>query len=547
MLKREISTTNLLIISLSSMVGSGWLFSPYISAQMAGPNALLSWGIAAVFMMFVALPLSEIGSMLPVSGGMANYPTLTHGKGVGFLFAWTSWLSYVVVSPIELQAVLQYASHFFPSLVETSHSATLVLSDTGYIAAFIILALITLLNTCGIKLLAECSKYAGIIKFIIPVLTIFTLFYCADSFHNNVSLALNKSESWTDIFSALSSGGIAFAFLGFQTGVMLAGEAKKPQRDIPFAVLGSIILAFVLYFLLQYSFIAAMPNKYLTNGWQHFTFPGSNSPLVGLTLLLGFPIIATLLLIDSSLSPLGTALVYTTGTSRILYSMALHRHLPSFLLKLNKYNIPYITLIINFAVGMFSFLPFPGWQKMVAFLSSAGILSYTVGALCLPALRKLLPNKKRPFRLTGANFICYISFYFCNLMLLWCGFSIIWKLYVALVIGLLIHLLYKKDWIILTQRSLQWFGIYITTLFTCSYLSSFDGIGLLAFPTDMGVIFALSIVLFYFSQKCVVNEEEFLEQMDILEKEIDDPAAPQEPPVIKAPQSHTLQEVSSTQ
>jgi amino acid transporter len=547
MLKREISTTNLLIISLSSMVGSGWLFSPYISAQMAGPNALISWAIAAIFMMFVALPLSEIGSMLPVSGGMANYPTLTHGKGVGFLFAWTSWISYVVVSPIELQAVLQYASHFFPSLVEPNHSASLVLSGTGYVAAFIILALITLLNTCGIKLLAECSKYAGIVKFFIPVLTIFTLFYCADSFHHNIALTLNHPQSWSEIFSALSSGGIAFAFLGFQTGVMLAGEAKRPQRDIPFAVLGSIVLAFILYFLLQFSFIAAMPDKYLANGWTHFTFPGSNSPLVGLALLIGLPVIATLLLIDSSLSPLGTALVYTTGTSRILYSMALHKHLPSFLLKLNKYKIPYITLIINFSVGMFSFLPFPGWQKMVAFLSSAGILSYTVGPLCLPALRKLLPNKKRPFRLAGANVICYIAFYFCNLMLLWCGFTIVWKLYVALAIGLVIHLLYKKDWIILTQRSLQWFGTYITSILACSYLSSFGGIGFLAFPADMGVIFLLSIIMFYFSQQCIASETELLEQMNILEEEIDDPAAPQDAPYVAAPQAPCLQETSSAQ
>ncbi len=547
MLKREISTTNLLIISLSSMVGSGWLFSPYISAQMAGPNALISWAIAAVFMMFVALPLSELGSMLPVSGGMANYPTLTHGKGVGFLFAWTSWLSYVVVSPIELQAVLQYASHFFPTLLEPGQSASLALSSTGYIAAFIILALITLLNTCGIKLLAECSKYAGIVKFFIPVLTIFTLFYYAGSFHNNIELTLNQSKSWEDIFSALSSGGIAFAFLGFQTGAMLAGEAKRPQRDVPFAVLGSIVLAFILYFLLQYSFIAAMPSKYLENGWTHFTFPGSNSPLVGLTLLLGLPIVATLLLIDSSLSPLGTALVYTTGTSRILYSMALHRHLPSFLLKLNKYQIPYVTLIINFIVGMLSFLPFPGWQKMVAFLSSAGILSYTVGPLCLPALRNLLPERKRPFRLAYANFICCIAFYFCNLMLLWCGFTIIWKLYVALAFGLLIHLLYKKDWEIIGQRSLQWFIAYITSILVCSYLSSFGGINMLDFPTDTGIMFILSVLFFYFSQKCISSKNELLEQMEILETEIDDPAAPQVPPYVAPPQARSMNKISTTQ
>lgn len=520
MLKREISSTNLLIISAGSMVGSGWLFSPLISVQMAGPNALLSWIIAAIFMFFIALPLCEIGSMLPISGGMANYPTLTHGKGVGFLFAWVSWLSYVVVGPIELQAVLQYASHFFPSLVN-HHTLALQLSGIGYVVAFVILLLITLLNTCGIKLLAECSKYAGIIKFLIPALTIFSLFEYAHSFHHNVTLTLNHAKSWADIFSALSSGGIAFAFLGFQTGLMLAGEAKKPQRDIPFAVLGSILIAFVLYFLLQLSFIVSMPDKYLANGWHQLTFPGVGSPLVGLTLLLGLGIMATLLLIDSSLSPLGTALVYTTGSSRILYSMAVNKHLPPFLTKLNRYKIPYVTLLINFAVGMFSFLPFPGWQKMVAFLSSAGILSYAVGPLCLPALRKMIPHQKRPFRLAYSSVICYMAFCICNLMLHWCGFSIVWKLYVALIIGLLIHIYYQRQqWKILKHRSLQWFILYMTILLTLSYLGPFGGINMLTFPYDIFVILPLSAALFYLSQKCTSDENDVPAQIKIMEDEI---------------------------
>ena len=116
MLKRDISTTNILVASAGGMIGSGWLFSPFISAQMAGSNALISWIIAAIFMLFIALPLCELGTMFPVSGGMSNYPTYTHGQEVGFLFAWTSWLSYVVMTPIEIQAILQYSSHFFPGL-----------------------------------------------------------------------------------------------------------------------------------------------------------------------------------------------------------------------------------------------------------------------------------------------------------------------------------------------------------------------------------------------------------------------------------------------
>ncbi len=518
-LKREISTTNLLIISVTSMIGSGWLFSPLISAQMAGPNALVSWTIAVIFMLIIALPLCEIGSMLPISGGMANYPTLTHGRNVGFMFAWVSWLSYVVVSPIEVQAVLQYSSHFFPSLV-VPNTIMLELSPTGYVVAFLMLGLITLLNTCGIKLLAECSKYAGLIKVIIPALTIFTLFQTADSFQHNVVITLNHGKNWEEIFSALSTGGVAFAFIGFQTGLMLAGEAKKPQRDIPIAVLGSIVVAFMLYFLLQLSFIVAMPDQYLTHGWQDISFPGMHSPLIGLTMLLGLGVIATLLLIDSSLSPLGTAIVYTTGSSRILYSMAINKHLPSVLMKLNKYQVPYITLIINFVIGMFSFLPFPAWQKLMAFLSATAVLSYAVGPLCLPAMRQLLPTQTRPFTLAYSTFFCYLAFCICNFMLHWCGFTILWKLNVALLIGLILHMVYKKQWNILKDRSLAWFVLYMSSFLMISYLGPFGGIGVLKFPYDMYLIIPVSLFIFYISQKFLSQETDIPEQIAVIESNI---------------------------
>src|ERR1700733_13130647 len=157
MLKRDISRTNVLVAAAGGMIGSGWLFSPYISAQIAGSNALISWVIAALFMLLIALPLCELGSMIPISGGMSNYPTFTHGKEVGFLFAWVSWLSYVVMTPIEIQAILQYGSHFFPALV--THDGIVKLSAYGYITAILIMLAVVLLNTFGIKMLAECNKY----------------------------------------------------------------------------------------------------------------------------------------------------------------------------------------------------------------------------------------------------------------------------------------------------------------------------------------------------------------------------------------------------
>ena len=498
MLKRDISATNIIIVSAGGMIGSGWLFSPFISAQLAGSNALISWIIAAVFMLFVALPLCELGAMFPVSGGMSNYPTYTHGQEIGFLFAWTSWLSYVVMTPIEIQAILQYSSHFFPGLV-IENTSTLTLSTYGYIVAIGIMFFVVILNSYGIKMLAECNKYASIIKFILPSIAIIALLKSAPSLEN-IQLHLSDKQSWVQIFTALSAGGIAFAFTGFQNGLMLAGEVKNPQRNLPIAILGAVLIGAVLYFMLQFSFLAAMPQKYLTHGWQALSYPGDSGPLVGLTLILGLGVVATLLMIDAAFSPFGTTLVYTAATSRIVYGMALNNHLPKIFLKTNRHKIPYLTLYVNFLVGILSFLPFPGWQKLVAFLSSTSILSYGVGPICLLAMRKLQPETPRPFKLAFASLFSHIAFYLCNLMLYWCGFSIIWKLDVALIIGLFVCLSYHRKSFFACGSLMYWFLFYMGSLTLISYLGSFGGIGVLQFPIDLLCILPLSVLVLCLSQ-----------------------------------------------
>jgi amino acid transporter len=504
MLKRDITTTNILIASAGGMIGSGWLFSPFISAQIAGGNALISWVIAAIFMLFIALPLCELGTMFPVSGGMSNYPSYTHGQEVGFLFAWTSWLSYVVMTPIEIQAILQYGSHFFPGLVVDS-SQTLSLSGVGYVVAFVIMLFVVLLNSYGIKLLAECNKYASLIKFILPTIAIVALISHAPNF-SNLEINLSHQSSWQDIFSALSLGGVAFAFTGFQNGLMLAGEVKNPQRNIPISILGAVLIGFLLYFMLQLSFIIAVPSQYLSNGWHALSYPGDSGPLVGLTLLLGLGVVASLLMFDAVFSPFGTTLVYTAATSRILYGMAQNSHLPKVFLKVNKHNIPYITLYANLAVGLFSFMPFPGWQKLVAFLSSASILSYCIGPICLMAMRRLQPTEHRPFKLKNHLLFSHIAFYVCNLMLYWCGFSILWKLDVALLIGLFISLIYQRKSIADCDVSIVWFLSYMSGLTIISYLGSFGGINLLTFPEDLICILPFSMFFLWMSQKVVVSK-----------------------------------------
>lgn len=503
MLKRDISTFSVLMVAAGGMVGSGWLFSPFVCAQIAGSNALISWVLAAIFMWLVALPLCELGTMFPIAGGMTNYPSFTHGREVGFLFAWTSWLSYVVVTPIEIQAIMQYSGYLFPSLVYQDSTA-FELTSIGYIVAISVMSFVVALNSFGIKFLAQCNTYASMVKFIMPSIAVFAFISVSPPFQH-IQLDLHHAQSWVEIFSALSAGGIVFAFSGFQNGLMLAGEVQHPQRNIPIAILGSIAVGLILYVALQWGFLVAIPDTALQHGWSHLSFPGHQGPLVGLSILIGLSWVATLLMIDATISPLGTALVFTAASSRILYGISLNGYLPKSMTKLNRYRIPHLALLINFLVGALSFLPFPGWQKMVAFLSSCSILSYGIGPICLLAFRTLQPSIHRPFRMPFAVFFSYLGFYVCNLMLYWCGFDILWKLDIALLLGLVIHYMYRPPSKLLKDTSLFWFVGYISVLSVLSYLGSFGGIGYLAFPLDVLCILPVSILFLYLSQRVLIE------------------------------------------
>lgn len=500
-LKRDISRSSILLAAAGGMIGSGWLFSPLYAAQIAGPGALIAWCGAALFMMLVALTLCELGAVYPISGGMSNYPKFTHGALIGFIYSWIAWLSYVVMTPIEVQAVLQYASIFFPSLMVKSNGM-MELTTQGYLWAFILLVVISYLNTFGIKAIAESNKYISIWKIVVPSLAIVAFFMSAHSLKNIEGYQIRSAENWHHIFSALSLGGIAFAFTGFQNGLVMAGEVKNPQKNIPISIIGAVAVGFLLYFLLQLSFILALPQETLSGGFKNLSFTGEAGPLVGLSTLLGLALITKLLLVDAVISPLGTALVYTTATSRILYGMAENGFLPKKLLTLNKNKIPYVTLIINFIFGLFSFLPFPGWQKMVGFLSSVSILSYGIGAICLLALRKQQPNLHRPFKLPYHQLISHCAFIVCNLMLYWCGWDIIWKLYVAVWVGgALYYFSGNQEHFRSLLKNSIWFLAYLHFIFFISYAGNFAGKGLLASPYDVLSIIIMSVVVLIWSTK----------------------------------------------
>lgn len=501
-LNRRFTPLNMLFLSINGMVGSAWLFAPLYAAKIAGPSAMVAWVLGGIATILIALTFAELSTFLPIAGGTTRFSQLSHGTFTGFIISWISWLSSVTMPPIEVQAVLQYSAIYFPSLTHLVNGKH-ALSQVGLLWATLIMFILCFINIASFTGFVRFNFLLFFFKIMVILLTIFMLI--TTGFHpQNFSGMTNhfSLSKWEATLSAVATAGIAFAFTGFKHGVELAGEAKRAQITIPLAIIGSVIICLLLYLGLQIAFLGAIhPDLIKQQGWHALSFSGDAGPFVGIALLLGLVWLAKLLYIDAAVSPLGAGFIYVTSTARLIYAMSKNGYLPSFLAKLNRQQLPIMAIIFNFVIGMFLFLPLPGWQTMVSFLVSAVVISYAMGPISLICLRRQLPAEKRPFRLPWAELLCLIAFYCCNLMSYWTGWGTISKLAIAIGIGMFLLLISSFRGSLkpenLGLKAAGWIIPYLIGLVVISYLGSFGGKQVIPFGWDFALIAIFSIFIFY--------------------------------------------------
>lgn len=501
-LNRRFTPLSLLMLSINGMVGSAWLFAPLYAAKIAGSGAIIAWLIGGFATATIALTFAELSVLLPVPGGTAQIPQLSHGLLTSFIISWIGWLSALTMAPIEVQAVLQYASTYFVSLTHIV-DGTPVLTGIGLVWATILMLSFCIINVASFGGLIRFNFVLFVFKVAVIILTIFTLIkvsFNASNFGNMFGHV--ETSGWQAILTAVATGGVAFAFTGFKHGVELAGEAKKLAVTIPLAIVGSVFCCLLLYLGLQVAFIGALHPDMLANGWHNLSFVGDAGPFAGLAAGLGLAWLLKLLYIDAAVSPSGAGLIYVTSTARILYAMSQIGYVPKFLSYLNKQHFPVAAIFLNFAIGMLLFLPFPGWQAMVSFLVSGMVISYAIGPIALLCLRLELPDEERKFRLPFANIFCLLAFYFCNLITYWTGWNTISKLAIAIMIGFVFFIFAyakgKLDRQMLGLKSIFWVIPYLAGLTLLSYLGSFGGgRHVIPFGWDFLVIALFSIVILY--------------------------------------------------
>lgn len=498
-LKRQLSLLDLTFLGLGAIIGSGWLYASQKAAVLAGPSAWIAWIVGAVAVGLIGLVYAELGSALPRAGGIIRYPDYSHGPITGFLMGIAALVAYSSVASIEVEAVRGYAQQWWPAIGTASGNPTVL----GWIVQLALLVFFFLLNYWSVNIFGKFNSLITALKFIVPALTIILFFFQfkMSNFHSH-GFAIGH---FTGIEQAVSTSGIIFAFLGFRQAIDFAGEARNPQRSVPFSIILAITIGAVLYVLLQVVFVGAIPESALKGGWTSLAY---NAPFADLATLLGMGWLSFILFADAVVSPAGTANIYLSSTARVVFAWARTGTFPKPFTKISSSGVPRVALWFYLLLAVFWTLPFPTWNFMVNVVSSATVMTYVIGPISAMAFRKTAPNLHRPFRLGGMSFIAPIAFIIASLIIYWTGWQTDYWLiglqivmfFVYLIIAAVSPLKNKDGLSLATQvKSSLWLVVYYIAMLLISYFgdTNFGGIGKIPSPWDQIALIIVSLIAFY--------------------------------------------------
>lgn len=510
---RNVGAWALMFTGLGSIIGSGWLFGAWRAAQLAGPGAIWAWVIGAVVILFIAVTYAELGAMFPESGGMVRYGQYSHGTLVGFIAAWANWIAIASVIPVEAEASVQYMASWpwawAQALYHHAAGGAGTLSPTGLGIAAVLVVGYFLLNYWSVNLFARTNAWITVYKLVVPTLTAIALM--ATSFHpGNFHIGAHGGAhafNFSAILTAVAISGIVFSFNGFQSPVNLAGEAKNPGRNVPFGIIGSIVLATIVYLLLQVAFIGAMePADLAKGGWYALDF---SSPFAQLALALNLNWLALLLYSDAFISPSGTGATYTATTARMVYGMQRNGTLPKVFGRVHpRFGIPRPAMWLNLGVAFIFMFFFRGWATLAEVISVATIISYLTGPVSVSVLRRTAPALHRPLRIPLLPIIAGLAFVFATELLYWARWPRTGEIILLMVVALPIWFWYAVQRggadLLKQVRGALWLILYLPAIAALSWAGSakFGGHGYLPYGWDLVIVALVAVAFFVFGLVC---------------------------------------------
>jgi APA family basic amino acid/polyamine antiporter len=494
-LKRTLGVTQLTALGVGAVIGAGIFVMAGLGAHYAGPGLMLSFVLSGLGCAFAGLCYAEFAAMIPLAGSAYTYAYATLGEIFAWIIGWDLTLEYAMGAStvssgwsnhfIELLNILHLriplwlaydhwtalrtAEGFIArdmalaadstlrpgtqafldrvSAILATHSPDLVarahqLLNAPHIfgveiglnlPAFLIALAITAVLTIGIK---ESAQFNAIIV-IIKVAVVLFVIGLGITYINRA----NWGSDWSS-FAPFGIGGIGaaaayifFAYIGFDAVSTTAQEAKNPQKDLPIAIIASLLICTALYIA-----VAAVLTGMVS--WHDVNI---EAPIARAFLDRGLVGPANFITIGALAGLTSVMLVMLLGQTRVLYSMAKDGLLPNnFFAGIHpKFRTPYKnTILVGLLAGVVgSVTPIDDIGKMV---NIGTLLAFVIVCIAIVVLRKTNPAQPRPFRTPWVPFVPAMGVLFNGYMMYKLGWLNWARLFIWLAIGLVVYFSYGR-------------------------------------------------------------------------------------------------------
>jgi len=391
-LKRSMGLFALLMFSVGSIIGTGIFVILGEAIPKAGPAVIVSFILAAVVCAFSALSYAELAGTIPVSGSSYSYAYATLGEIIAWVCGWCLMLEYGVAVAAVAVGWGQYLNEFLatfgiaipPEFANPPGEAGGVFNIP---AVFVVIA-------CMFLLLRGVSESATLNNIMVVLKLVILLFFCAVAFtaFDGSNFAPFAPLGIAGIGAA--AGQVFFSYIGFDAASTAGEEAKNPKRDLPIAIIGSLIVVTIMYLLVTVAAIGA-------NGGQPSDFEGQSSEAVLARIandVTGSTWAGTLIALGAVVSIFSVVLVTMYGQTRILFAMGRDGLLPRVFTKVNPRTQTPVnnTIIVAVVISVLAAL-IPLGQLAEA-TSIGTLFAFMIVNAGVISLRRSRPTMDRSFK-----------------------------------------------------------------------------------------------------------------------------------------------------
>jgi amino acid transporter len=381
------------LLVINGIIGAGIFGLPADAARLAGSFSPWVFVICAALMLPVMLSFAELASHFDGTGGPVRYAGSVFGRYGGFQAGWAFYIARLTAFSANAALLVSAIGYFWPGADDPGARLALL---------FIVCACLTAITVIGTRNAMSSLGVLTLLKFLPLVgLVAYGLLRLPDAMRQ-VVLATPPADMNLGAVVLL----VFYAFVGFESGLVPAGEARDPRRDMPRALFWAIGVVAILYFGLQTMSLAVLPD-----------LAGTTRPLVEVSGRLFGPVGALVMMTGMAASVGGNLAGALFSTPRITYALALDGSLPAWFAAVStRFGTPAVSILVFGAAALLlaaggSFVWLAGLSVLTRVLIYVGCIA------ALPTLRRRATDDPAGMRLPGGLLIPGLAVFICLALL----------------------------------------------------------------------------------------------------------------------------------